>query len=74
LTGPGEPKEPEEGGTKTLAEHMATYMDSMSQLREAANGFRAQLLADGWSPTMAEQIAGSMLAQMIARAVMGPES
>lgn len=53
-----------------LAEHLATYMDAMAQLRESANGYRAQLLGDGWSESMAEQVAGQMLAAMITKAVM----
>lgn len=53
-----------------LAEHLANYMDAMAQLRESANGYRAQLLGDGWSETMAEQVAGQMLAAMITKAVM----
>lgn len=53
-----------------LAEHLADYMDAMAQLRESANGYRAQLLGDGWSEGMAEQVAGQMLAAMITKAVM----
>lgn len=53
-----------------LAESLAQYMDGMAHLRESANGYRAQLLADGWSETVAEQVAGQMLTAMITKAVM----
>lgn len=53
-----------------LAESLAQYMDGMAHLRESANGYRAQLVADGWSETMAEQVAGQMLGAMITKAVM----
>ena len=61
-------------GEPTVAERLAELMDGMDHLRESANGFRRQLLADGWSETVAEQLAGGLLAQMIAAAFAGRAS
>lgn len=67
---PGRPDIPVwEPRQTSLAEVLVRYMESMSQLREAANGYRAQLIADGWSETAAEGVAGTMLAKMVAKAV-----
>jgi hypothetical protein len=67
---PGRPEIPVwEVREVSLAEALVRYMESMSQLREAANGYRAQLIADGWSETAAEGVAGTMLAMMVAKAV-----
>lgn len=62
----------EEVAEPTITEQMAKHMDAMNLLRESANGYRAQLLADGWSETVAEQIAGGLLAHMIAAVFQVP--
>ena len=59
---------------QSLAERMAEIMDGMDHLREGADGFRKRLLGDGWSETIAEQIAAGMLMQMIGAAFKQGES
>lgn len=59
---------------RSLAERMAEIMDGMDHLREGADGFRKRLLGDGWSETIAEQIAAGMLMQMIGAAFRQGES
>lgn len=38
--------------------------EMLTPVREAAKGYRAQLEADGWSPTVAEQMATVYLATL----------
>ena len=49
------------GPDQTLPEAMVVLADALSGLREVAEGHRAQLLATGWSETMAEHAAGQWL-------------
>lgn len=48
-----------------LTDAVMSLMDSFAVQREAAKGFRAQLITDGWSPESAEQIAKVLLMEMI---------
>jgi hypothetical protein len=60
--------------TPTIDEQRAalatTLMDGMSLLAplfDAADGMRADLLARGWTPQIAEHLAGQWLAAMLAK-------
>jgi hypothetical protein len=48
----------------TMAETMAQMHENMLHLAETAQGYKVALEAMGWSPTMAEQIAGHFLIQL----------
>ncbi len=46
------------------SEQIMEVADALTQLREVAEGLRAQMLANDWSPTAAEQ-AGLMVMQSV---------
>jgi hypothetical protein len=48
-----------------LTEAVAGFMESMEVISDAAIGLRADLERKGYSPTMAEQIAGAFHIEMI---------
>lgn len=48
-----------------LTDAVMSLMDGFAVQREAAKGFRAQLITDGWSAESAEQIAKVFLMEMI---------
>lgn len=50
------------------AEAMMAMVEQLSPLFEAATGLRRKLEADGWSPTMAESIAGDVVAGLLRKA------
>lgn len=53
----------------SMAESMAAVMDSLAHIREAVAGYRNQLEADGFSPTMAEAMAAYTHNQLIEQIV-----
>ena len=55
----------------TMADAVADFMDEFAVFRETAAGYRKQLVEEGWSPTMAEQIAAAWLIEM-QRKVLNP--
>lgn len=52
-----------------LSAALAQTLDIVSQFAEAAQGLRAKMEADGWSPTAAEQVASEMLLAMIRKSL-----
>lgn len=56
---------------KSLEESVADVVDAMETIRAAAVGYRTKLEADGFSPTMAEAMAVSLHAHMMAKAFGG---
>lgn len=52
---------------KSFAEEMLQGMEAMAPVFDFADGMRANLERRGWSPTMAEAIAGQWLAHVITR-------
>lgn len=50
---------------QTVAESMAAIMDDLAAIREAVAGYRTNLEADGWSPTMAEALAARLHVSLI---------
>jgi len=52
-------------------EVMAQAADALTAIREVANGLRAQLERDGWSPTAAEQVAASFFIATLTGTVGG---
>lgn len=59
-TGKDDPMEPED-----LANGMHSMLEMIEPIREAMKGFKAQLLADGWSADAAEHIAASLFIDML---------
>jgi hypothetical protein len=55
----------DEAQQPTLPEVFLAVMETVHQVREAVNGYRASLLADGYSPTAAEVMAMTLHEQMI---------
>ena len=54
----------------TVTESMAYIMDQMAAVRAACTGYRATLEADGYSPTMAEYLAGNLHVHLV-RCIFG---
>lgn len=52
----------------STAEAMASLMDQVQQLEEAARGYRATLERQGWSPTVAEYMAMQLHAGLVTSA------
>lgn len=50
---------------------MAEVADALTAIREVANGLKAQLERDGWSPTAAEKIAASWFIATVTGAAGG---
>lgn len=48
-----------------LAQSLMQYTEVIDVMVDAAKGMRAKLEADGWSPTVAEQVAGTWLIKVI---------
>lgn len=59
---------PMEGNAYQAAQGMTQLMDSLALLREAAGGYRKQLLEDGWPDVEASRIAADLLILMQRRA------
>jgi hypothetical protein len=55
----------------TLTQSMAKYMDLIAVITQASLGLRAQLEREGFSPTMAEQIAGSFHIELMHNVMSG---
>lgn len=53
--------------TMSLDEAAAAVADGLDTVRAAVVGYRAKLEADGFSPTMAEQMAAQLHALWVAR-------
>lgn len=47
-----------------LTAALADHLDALAHLREMASGYRAQLVQDGWSDAMAENVAANLLIDM----------
>lgn len=60
-----------EAAISEAVEGMATVFDYLQVLAEQAKGYREYLEANGWSPTMAEQLAGQYLALLTMNAMNG---
>lgn len=43
-----------------IANHLAELQETLTVVEEAARGYREHLERQGWSPTMAEQLAASL--------------
>jgi len=54
--------------TPTLDESLADISEALDPIRAAAVGYRAKLEADGYSPTMAEQMSAQLHALLMAKA------
>lgn len=50
-----------------LAKHMADTLEAAAPIAEASTGYRAQLEAAGYSPTIAEHIAAQFHMMMLTR-------
>jgi hypothetical protein len=48
-----------------LASGMLGMLDMIAPIREAMKGFKAQLIADGWSEMSAEQIATNLFIDLM---------
>lgn len=48
-----------------LAAQLMQYQEVMNVISDAAKGMRAKLESEGWSPTMAEAVAGEWLMKMM---------
>lgn len=46
---------------------MSGLMPVLHVIRESVKGYRTQLEADGWSPTMAEMMAGQLHSVLVAK-------
>lgn len=56
-----------------MAQGLVEVVSNFAPLLDAADGMKADMERRGWSPTMAEQIAGQWLAHMLAVAFNPPQ-
>lgn len=54
------------------AEAMTQLVEGLAMLSEAARGYRAQLIQQGWTEPIADQLAAQLLAGMQAQAMSAP--
>ena len=59
---------------QTIAESLVAVGEMLAPIYEFAEGQRARLLCEGWSPTMAEQISSVILMHMLQQALTGRAS
>lgn len=56
-----------------ITEGAVLLIERIEPLREAAEGYRAQLIAQDWSPPVAESIAAKFLIDLTTRLLTQPE-